>query len=341
MRLRFNITASRPAAKKISAFSVVELLLAVVIMGLITFALYAVFNQTQRAMRSSQTQGDITDRGRAILEMISREVEQAVPTFGAILPPPPKIIDYRTNLVGTLAAEPTVFMDDRDPAIATSRTNLLYSLIFFNRTTNNWNPIGYRIIGTNGVGTLYRYGPYPNATNNSYDGKTLDLRHKYPDPHVFEDFNAAYSLDDFGTNYHNLHYLASGVVHFKFTAYDENGLKLGYNTTNLSPHYTTFRAPPYPSDTIAPGDDATVLLTQAFSPKKGAGVNDATNFAFRSNALPAFLEMELGLLEPETLKQYQVILSDGNATAAANFLTNKINKVHLFRQRIPIRASVQ
>src|SRR5262245_15379783 len=46
-----------PAATRSRAFTVVELMLAVAIMGIIVYALYSVFNQTQRALRTTQTQG--------------------------------------------------------------------------------------------------------------------------------------------------------------------------------------------------------------------------------------------------------------------------------------------
>ncbi|MGV3771503.1 MAG: PulJ/GspJ family protein [Verrucomicrobiales bacterium] len=304
-------------------FSVIELLLAIVIMGVITFALYSVFNQTQLALRSSETQGDVSDRGRAILEMVSREVEQAVPTFD----------QSGINMFGELEAEPTVFGDERNPAISRARTNYLYNFLFFNKPTNTWNAVGYRIIGgTNGVGTLFRFG-----TNNL--GRfpyTTEIMPKF-----YANYN---TLNDFATNYHDFHYVAGGVVHFRITTYDQNGLRLGYDTTNKWPSYVIMRARNsgaehqpgsfYMNDTSV-ATNATVFLREAH-PR----FPTETSFTFRSNALPAYVEMELGLLEPETLKQYQLMVEDENPNARG-FLTNKINKVHLFRQRIPIRTAVQ
>jgi len=46
------------------------------------------------------------------------------------------------------------------------------------------------------------------------------------------------------------------------------------------------------------------------------------------------------MLEPEALKQYYLMLQDQNPNAT-NFLTRQINKVHLFRERIPIRTAFQ
>jgi len=53
--------------------------------------------------------------------------------------------------------------------------------------------------------------------------------------------------------------------------------------------------------------------------------------AFWSNAMPAEIEIELGLLEPKVLQTY---LGLGNATAQSNYLSSHAASVHLFRQRI-------
>jgi len=55
--------------------------------------------------------------------------------------------------------------------------------------------------------------------------------------------------------------------------------------------------------------------------------------------LPGYIELELGVLEPTTLKQFQAF-KDSPAVAAA-FLKKQAGKVQLFRQRIPIRTALQ
>ena len=49
--------------------------------------------------------------------------------------------------------------------------------------------------------------------------------------------------------------------------------------------------------------------------------------------------MELGVLEPATLKQMQSLLSDPgiNQNVVNRFLTNHVGNIHYFRQRVPIR----
>ena len=60
----------------VEAFSLIELLTAVSIMVVIIFSLYAMFNQTQKALRANITQVDVLEGGRAAAEMLGREIEQ-------------------------------------------------------------------------------------------------------------------------------------------------------------------------------------------------------------------------------------------------------------------------
>jgi hypothetical protein len=50
--------------------------------------------------------------------------------------------------------------------------------------------------------------------------------------------------------------------------------------------------------------------------------------------VPASLELELGVLEPELVARYRSIGSE-NALVQLQFLSNHVSQVHLFRQRIP------
>jgi hypothetical protein len=70
------------------------------------------------------------------------------------------------------------------------------------------------------------------------------------------------------------------------------------------------------------------------------GLLEETDYAFKSNALPAYVDLELAMLEPDALKQFNLMLQDQNP-AATNYLSRQINKVHLYRERIPIRTAAQ
>jgi hypothetical protein len=60
----------------------------------------------------------------------------------------------------------------------------------------------------------------------------------------------------------------------------------------------------------------------------------ATNLFFFGAALPAAVEVELGVLEPQTLDRLR---SFETPQARGRYFTNQTSRVHLFQQRIPIR----
>jgi len=141
----------------------------------------------------------------------------------------------------------------------------------------------------------------------------------------------------------NFHHIADGVIHFKIVPFDKNGYRLGFDTTNKIPGtYSIIRM----SSAGAVNNNAnysdTVILTNAnvMLRESFPNLREETSFAFKSNAVPAYVELELGMLEPEALKQYYLMLQDQNPNAP-NFLARQINKVHLFRERIPIRTAFQ
>jgi prepilin-type N-terminal cleavage/methylation domain-containing protein len=305
-----------------AAFTVIELMLAIAIMGVIIYALYSVFNQTQRAMRATETQTDVSEKARAIVEMMTRELEQAQPTFRALRIGTNAFVE-EVNLAGGMEYPPRVQKPDR-PDI-TPRTNFISNIFFYNRHTNAWIGIGYRVSDYhNGVGSLERF------ETNIFGYRPLS---NYL-------YNGFISLELTNANYHHV---ADGVVHLAFIPYDENGYRLGFDTTNRNPSVYNILRQDISGRTITAHSDvpttnnATVRLSQGFI---GAPPAYQTLFSFKSNALPAYIDLEFGILEPETLTQYYQMLKDENPNAT-NFLARQITKVHLFRQRIPIRTAAQ
>src|SRR5580765_6224575 len=142
------------AGRKGAAFTVTELMLAVSIMGVIIFSLYSVFNQTQRALRNTQTQGDVAEKARAILDIVSRELQQAHPTFSGVTIGTNLVPEV--NIIGGFAYPGRVQRSDR--ADIQPRTNYLEAIFFYTHHTNAWQAIGYRVVNvTNGVGSLVRF----------------------------------------------------------------------------------------------------------------------------------------------------------------------------------------
>lgn len=102
----------------------------------------------------------------------------------------------------------------------------------------------------------------------------------------------------------NMSRIIDGVVHFKVRAYDTNGVwidrVLNLNITNIPPVY-------------------------AFG--------EVRDLRFYSNAVPAFVEFELGILEQRTLERAKSI----PVAARRAYLEKQAGRVHLFRMRVPIR----
>jgi hypothetical protein len=72
MTLRSNL---RSRSRR--AFSLLELMVSVGLLTVIVVALYAMFDQVQKAFRSSLNQVEVTEGGRAALELLVRQVERA------------------------------------------------------------------------------------------------------------------------------------------------------------------------------------------------------------------------------------------------------------------------
>ena len=75
-------------------------------------------------------------------------------------------------------------------------------------------------------------------------------------------------------------------------------------------------------------------------------VRSSTGFSFPRTVsgnvrvdLPAYVDVEIGVLEPTALKQYYAI-RDLDAAKARNFLRDHVGKIHFFRERVPIRNFV-
>ena len=84
------------------------------------------------------------------------------------------------------------------------------------------------------------------------------------------------------------------------------------------------------------------LQFNAVYPEVSNGVTNfvsTNNFIFWNDRLPAYVDVELGVLEPSTLKQMQALLSIPNVAQkdVDSFLTNHVGNIHYFRQRVPIR----
>jgi hypothetical protein len=176
----------------------------------------------------------------------------------------------------------------------------------------------YRFSSTN----LYRTGPFmvasadflaasQNAMLNSAAG--LGITNIY--------------LDTTRTNY--VSRIADGVVHLRVRAFAKNGCLI---VTNLNPGVLAgtngvFQILPPP---LTGPRYTNVWDTNLY----GSILDPDQSYAyFMNEAVPAYVEVELGVLEPQILKKYRSIPI---AAVQRQFLSNHVAEVHIFRQRVPL-----
>lgn len=137
-----------------AGFTVLELMLAVSIMTVIVIGLYTVFDQTQRALRSTMRQVDVLEGVRATRDLVSSEIAGA-----SYLP----LANYTNLFVARNLLSRGVRIEGlaRDPVLDT----VLQDLFFHTRVGNQWSAVGFwvgpmftNVAGPFSVGRLYRFG---------------------------------------------------------------------------------------------------------------------------------------------------------------------------------------
>ncbi len=293
-----------------AGFSLLEVMLAVSIMGVIVASLYAVFNQTQKALRSNVDQVDVLEGSRATMEMITRDLADiSVSGYAGEMNfnvgIPPLLEDSTGGLAKTIrryyaypreADYPRDFSGYRPSyqglSLQQVRTNVLQEAYWFSRVGNVLQGTSLRVINSrNGVGTLARF----------------DFALTNPPRHEVRLFRTVSMMT--ATNYAQL---LDGVIHFRFATYDRDGFPIIPAPWNTNLYWGVQRT----NEFVAPAE---------------------TRVQFFSNALPAYVELELGVIEPSALTRFRAFPPDSDF--ARNFLSNRIGQVHLFRQRVPIRQS--
>src|ERR1051326_4837827 len=149
------------------AFSLIEILVVVALMTIIILGLLLMFLQTQRAFTSSMTQSDVLAAGRAVMDLIPRELEQMtpsqIPSFRLAQNGP----EYRcTNFFSQVSSEFYPPLLQGLPGNSRPRTNIVKNLFFLSRNNQDWIATGYAVIPTYrgaGLGALYRFVSVTNT----------------------------------------------------------------------------------------------------------------------------------------------------------------------------------
>lgn len=300
-----------------AAFSLIEIMVAMVLLSFIVIGLLAMFHQVQKAFRSSMTQVDILESGRSITDLIARDLEQTIasslassnavnfqqPNFYAVVSP-----DFANSLHQTL------------PGNIPARTNVVQTIFFVSKANQDWIGTGYQVrpdYANAGIGTLYRY-----STNVS-KARAINLFNMF-----------ASALPPVGVPATNLSRVADGVIDFRVRAFDTNGVEI--TTTNTAP-FTHLAFP-----AMVNGSQRLVTITNSYG--SWDSTNGQYNYYFVSNAVPASVELEIAFLESHLLDRYRSISAgitsappQGIQDAQRSYLSNHVANVHIFRQRIPIR----
>lgn len=203
-------------------FSLVEILVVVGLLSIIILGLVAMFSQTQRAFRLGLAQVDVLESGRAVTDMLTREMSQMTPARAS------NVVNFYASLK---SVDPLKQELPGNPAPL--RTNLLEELYFLTKENQTWTGVGYYIYPTNGgVGTLYRY-----VSNAAFGQNPAQLYSGY-----HRTVNDAVNRNVFT----NLNRIMDGVVHFKVRAYDPNGNWIStnnlFNADVREPRFAQFAA---------------------------------------------------------------------------------------------------
>lgn len=277
------------------AFTLIEIMVVMVLLSVIILGLMAMFDQTQKAFRTGMAQTDQLEAGRMFTDLLGREMEEITPCYQSNgMNFFAQFPDYAKN-VGPLV--------QNLPVSQLPRTNLLENLFFLTRDNQTWKGIGYfvrsnDVLGVGGpldlVGSLYRFETNVPVAQMQGDNSILPY---------WTFLNA--------TNRFSISKVLDGVVDFRVSCYGTNG----YVLTNASLINNNFIV------------ISNSLLTPTYP-------DTVSCYAFSNNIVPAYVEVELGILEPAILKRYNSI---PDPVAKSNFLANHAGNVQLFRQRIAIR----
>jgi hypothetical protein len=293
-------------------------MVAVGIMSIIIVALYTVFNHTQRALRANANQTDVMEGGRFTMELLVRDLRSLTPAGASVetnllialspginVPLLSALEDdlmsryYITNWPADFGGYQPVVQGLN--AVNARRTNALHDLFLYSRTGARSAGVAYRVIeARGGVGTLARY--------------TVEHTNRFLLPGIL----SAGCLLQPAVNFAQV---LDGVIHFRVTAFDPAGYPMGW--TNRLWYAAT-------NQSASHGYQLGVDLVLERDPRR----DSESLVMFRSNALPAAVEIEVVVLEPDALTRFRAL--PAGSEFAERFLANHAAQVQLFRQRVPL-----
>ncbi|MBL9173904.1 MAG: prepilin-type N-terminal cleavage/methylation domain-containing protein [Verrucomicrobiales bacterium] len=304
-------------------FSLLEMLIGIGILSVVVLALYALFDQTQKALRANVNQVDVSEGGRSVLDLLVRDVMRAaasgintnylVDRRGEIqrtVPPGTNLVVIRTQ--GGLYGLPweQIFGDQG------RRKSALHELFYLiEPQPGRWLGAGLFVAGENpmdtvdGLGTLWRYeDTSPVGARGVRGAEEISvLNNRF--------------LNDSAYRTNHVSRLIDGVVFFRVTPFGPQGQPLDATLVDeVDRGVSNF---PIPADTL-------------IGPRTVAPAFPVDGTFFKNKMLPSAIEIELGILPTQLVDQYRSM----DVPAVRNrFLTNNAANVLVFRQRIPLPAA--
>jgi len=350
---QWSVVSGQSLSGLSTAFSLIEILVTITLLSFIVIGLLIMFNQTQRAFKAGMMQTDVLENGRATIDMIVRDLELLTPSHGPNWPPNanPKQQIHAVNfyVAPDPVQTPPLLQYLAYPPGSTPmppRTNVAEHFFILSQFNQDWIGTGYQIIRDNPsalAGSLYRFtstnaprgAPY-GLFYNMYDTMSDSATRTFTPP--YNDNRQIYGVYSGMTS----NRIADGVVHLRVRTFDRNGAPLFPDPRALFGALWPGWQSPYQlfstNITYTSGYRAVTNTAGGWGsdPTFGAAAApDEVACVFWSNAVPAYVELELGILEPKVLQRYKSI---GYGTPAGRaYLSNNVAQVHLFRQRIPIR----
>jgi prepilin-type N-terminal cleavage/methylation domain-containing protein len=313
------------------AFTLIEVLVVVVLMSFIILALMAVFNGTQTAFRASLTQTDVLEGGRSAMGMIKSDLEAMTPSYGrntnqanglrfatdgsgwSYVP-----VNFQVGILASGINTPLLQSLAGSSNPNNLRTNVLESFFILTRQNTTWTGVGYVVdtTSTNYFNPLYRFSMSTNAMA--------------ADPTVlFNSFLANLPAPGFSISPTNpsMSHLMDGVVDLRVRAFDPGG----HCMTN---YYYVYN--PVSGQNIFATNINNNLV---FWPVLGdVGSLGEVGLYMFSNAVPASVEINLGVLEDRVIQRAQSLPNLAPGLAQSNYLARQAGAVHVFRQRAWIRG---
>lgn len=325
---------SRRTNRARAGFSLVEMMVAVALLGVVMFAMYSLFNQTQKALRTAVGQADVNEPARAALDLIADNLRQAGAT--GIPGVTNFFVRYFTDLSGANPTRLPPWVETAGP-----RQRPHHEVYFLRQVSDKrWDAAGFfvgleptEVAGQRvespwppPVGTLYFY---VSETNVLARGNNLVVNRT-----TANEFHTRLVADFHNTDLRTRlsSRVVDGVAVFRVMAYDGWGRLMDeYSLTQLMGFKVTnglYRP------NIRVGPPSTVSLSGTL----GAVSAPAIAATFFDDEIPASLEIELGILEPKTFEAYRSV-RDAGPEAALAFLERNQGRIQMYRRRVDLRTA--